>query len=108
MSAAFGNAGQSDYAAGNSVLDQTALMLQNQYEDLRVIAFDWGPWKGAGMVNAGLEREFRKRGIWFIELEPGAEFVMNELTHAFEGQVLAIAGDEVLAKEFIEKLYPQT
>jgi acyl transferase domain-containing protein/NAD(P)H-dependent flavin oxidoreductase YrpB (nitropropane dioxygenase family)/NAD(P)-dependent dehydrogenase (short-subunit alcohol dehydrogenase family)/acyl carrier protein len=107
MSSAFGNAGQCDYSAGNCVLDQTAAMLKRQYPDLQVAAFDWGPWKGAGMVNAGLEQEFRKRGIWFVELEKGAEFLMNELAHADEASVLAIAGDAELTADFIATIYPK-
>jgi len=107
MSSAFGNAGQCDYSAGNCVLDHTAMMLRLQCPDLQVAAFDWGPWKGAGMVNAGLEQEFRKRGIWFVELENGAEFLMNELAHGNEASVLAIAGDAELTADFIATVYPK-
>ena len=107
MSSAFGNAGQCDYSAGNCVLDHTAMMLRIQCPDLQVVAFDWGPWKGAGMVNAGLEQEFRKRGIWFVELENGADFLMNELAYANEASVLAIAGDAELTADFIATVYPK-
>ena len=106
MSSAFGNAGQCDYSAGNCVLDHTAMMLNLQCPDLQVMAFDWGPWSGAGMVNAGLEQEFRKRGIWFVELEKGADFLMNELAHGNEASVLAIAGDAQLTANFIATVYP--
>jgi len=106
MSSAFGNAGQCDYSAGNCVLDHAAMMLQRQYPDLQVAAFDWGPWKGAGMVNAGLEQEFRKRGIWFVELDKGAEFLLNELAYANEASILAIAGDAELTADFIATVYP--
>lgn len=107
MSSAFGNAGQCDYSAGNCVLDQTAMMLKHQYPDLQVTAFDWGPWKGAGMVNAGLEQEFRNRGIWFVELEAGAAFLINELAYANEASVLAIAGDAERTAGFIATVYPK-
>ncbi|MDR0308503.1 MAG: SDR family NAD(P)-dependent oxidoreductase, partial [Coriobacteriales bacterium] len=51
MASAFGNVGQCDYAAGNSVFDSTARLLKQRYPELKAVAFDWGPWRGAGMVN---------------------------------------------------------
>jgi acyl transferase domain-containing protein/NAD(P)H-dependent flavin oxidoreductase YrpB (nitropropane dioxygenase family)/acyl carrier protein len=94
MSSSFGNAGQCNYAAGNSVMDLTARLLERKRPNLRVLAFNWGPWKGAGMVNAGLENEFRKRGIAFLELDAGGAFFVNELTRGTEPSVLAISGKE--------------
>jgi acyl transferase domain-containing protein/NAD(P)H-dependent flavin oxidoreductase YrpB (nitropropane dioxygenase family)/NAD(P)-dependent dehydrogenase (short-subunit alcohol dehydrogenase family)/acyl carrier protein len=94
MSSSFGNAGQCNYAAGNSVMDLAARILERKRPGLRVMAFNWGPWKGAGMVNAGLENEFRKRGIAFLELDEGGTFFVDELTKGTEPSVLAIAGKE--------------
>jgi acyl transferase domain-containing protein/NAD(P)H-dependent flavin oxidoreductase YrpB (nitropropane dioxygenase family)/NAD(P)-dependent dehydrogenase (short-subunit alcohol dehydrogenase family) len=94
MAASFGNAGQCDYAAGNSVFDSLARMLKRRNPALKVTAFDWGPWKGAGMVNSGLEDEFKRKGISFIELDKGAEFFVNELQNEDETTVLALAGYE--------------
>ncbi|GHT78418.1 hypothetical protein FACS1894104_1570 [Actinomycetota bacterium] len=94
MSSSFGNAGQCNYAAGNSVMDLTARILERKRPSLRVMAFNWGPWKGAGMVNAGLENEFKKRGIAFLELDKGGAFFVDELTKGTESSVLAIAGKE--------------
>ena len=102
MAASFGNAGQCDYAAGNSALDRTARILKCQKPSLNVIAFDWGPWKGAGMVNEGLENEFNKKGISFIELDKGGEFFMNELKYGNETTVLAIASDERAILDFLK------
>lgn len=103
MSAAFGNAGQCDYAAGNSALDTTARILRQRRPELRTIAFDWGPWKGAGMVNAGLENEFRKKGISFLHLDKGGAFFVDELTLGSDANVLAIAGDEKELEGFIKE-----
>ncbi|MDR3239917.1 MAG: SDR family NAD(P)-dependent oxidoreductase [Clostridiales bacterium] len=105
MSAAFGNAGQCDYAAGNSALDIAARILKRQNPALKVTTFGWGPWKGAGMVDSGLEIEFRKKGISFIELGNGSEFFVNELQYADETTVLAIAGDETVMSDFLKTVF---
>jgi NAD(P)-dependent dehydrogenase (short-subunit alcohol dehydrogenase family) len=94
VSSTFGNAGQIDYAAGNSVMDSVARLLAHQHPEIRAVAFNWGPWKGAGMVNAGLEQEFRKRGVAFLELDEGGDFFVNELTQGSDHGVVALAGDK--------------
>ncbi|HIA00883.1 MAG TPA: SDR family NAD(P)-dependent oxidoreductase, partial [Myxococcales bacterium] len=43
VSGAFGNRGQSDYAAANEALDKIALSL-NERVDGRVVSINWGPW----------------------------------------------------------------
>ena len=103
MAAVFGNAGQCDYAAGNSVLDVAARMLRLRQPELKTISFDWGPWKGAGMVNAGLENEFRKRGIAFLRLEEGSVFFADEICFGNDANVIAIAGDEKELEGFIKE-----
>jgi acyl transferase domain-containing protein/NAD(P)H-dependent flavin oxidoreductase YrpB (nitropropane dioxygenase family)/NADP-dependent 3-hydroxy acid dehydrogenase YdfG len=93
VSSTFGNAGQCDYAAGNSVMDSVAHVLARHRPELRVVAFNWGPWKGAGMVNEGLEQEFRKRGVAFLQLDEGSAFFVDEVTHGSEHGVVALAGN---------------
>ena len=46
----FGNAGQSDYAAANEVLNQYALQFSQKHPKCNVVSFNWGPWEG-GMVD---------------------------------------------------------
>ena len=92
VSAAYGNRGQSDYAAANSVFEYTAVALRENAE-LRVVAFDWGPWKGAGMVNASLEGEFKKRGVAMIPLQLGGKYFVDELKYGKEAEVLIMGGD---------------
>jgi acyl transferase domain-containing protein/NAD(P)-dependent dehydrogenase (short-subunit alcohol dehydrogenase family) len=105
ISAALGNGGQCDYAAGNSALNATARILKRQRPELKVTAINWGPWKGAGMVDSALENEFRKRGIAFIELEKGSEFFANELKYHNDDTVLAIAGDEQAMSDLLERVF---
>ncbi len=56
----FGNAGQSDYAAANEVLNKLALWLDRRWPG-RVVAMNWGPWSGVGMVS-DLEGHLGARG----------------------------------------------
>lgn len=92
VSAAYGNRGQCDYAAANSVFEYTAVALREK-SGIRVIAFDWGPWKGAGMVNASLENEFKKRGVAMIPLQLGGKYFVDELKYGNEAEVLIMGGD---------------
>jgi NAD(P)-dependent dehydrogenase (short-subunit alcohol dehydrogenase family) len=75
VSGVFGNAGQVDYAAANSVLDALA-----RSHPGRVVAVDWGPWR-AGMVTPELAREYHRRGIGLIDPDEGVEALLAELDH---------------------------
>ena len=78
VAGAFGNRGQSDYAAANEALDKLAHALNGRFEG-RVLAIDWGPWKGAGMVDPSLEREYARRGVGLIDLEEGVAAFLAEI-----------------------------
>jgi len=91
IASVYGNRGQTDYAAANSVLDYYASVLRQRLKG-KVLAINWGPWKGAGMVSASLEKEYERRGISLIPLRDGAETFLNELKYGTESQVLIMAG----------------
>lgn len=93
VASAFGNRGQTDYAAANSVFD-TYARTHNGRSGCKVLAINWGPWKGAGMVDASLEREYLRRGIPLIPLDEGADWFVRELLHGPGGQVVIIAGSK--------------
>ncbi|MHA4809439.1 SDR family NAD(P)-dependent oxidoreductase [Flavitalea flava] len=90
IASVYGNRGQTDYAAANSVLDHYARELKKKYKG-KVVAFNWGPWKGAGMVSPDLEKEYERRGISLIPVQEGLETFMNELKYGKESQVLIMA-----------------
>lgn len=79
VSSAFGNRGQTDYAAANDALDKIAMSL-NERIDGRVVSINWGPWSGTGMVSDSLEAEYAKQGVGLIDPEDGAVSLLNELT----------------------------
>jgi len=92
IASVYGNRGQTDYAAANSVMDKYAWALKEKIKG-KVMAINWGPWKGAGMVSATLEKEYKRRGISLIPLQEGKETFVNELKYGNESQVLIMAGN---------------
>ena len=75
----FGNAGQVDYAAANSALDAIARRARVAAPGCRVVAIDWGPWAGTGMVSPELAREYQRRGIGLIDPDAGVAAALAEL-----------------------------
>ncbi|MDR2275340.1 MAG: SDR family NAD(P)-dependent oxidoreductase [Sphingobacterium sp.] len=92
IASVYGNKGQTDYAAANSVLDDYANVLNKRLKG-KVISINWGPWKGAGMVSQTLETEYERRGISLIPLDEGKEIFLNEIKYGTESQVLIMSGN---------------
>lgn len=65
VAAVFGNAGQSDYAMANEVLQQVASAEQARRPDCLVRCVAWGPWQG-GMVTPSLAAHFGRAGVPLI------------------------------------------
>jgi NAD(P)-dependent dehydrogenase (short-subunit alcohol dehydrogenase family) len=87
-SAAFGNAGQADYAMANAVLDSVAAAESARRPDAVVKAIAWGPWDG-GMVTPTLKAAFAARGIETIGLDAGAAFFVREIALREPAHVVA-------------------
>src|SRR5262249_6644574 len=77
VTAAFGNYGQSDYAAANGFMNGFAYRLAAAWP-CRVIAVDWGPWDGFGMVIESLRQQFRSRGVQLIPPALGVNAIVRE------------------------------
>ncbi|HKY68621.1 MAG TPA: SDR family NAD(P)-dependent oxidoreductase, partial [Acidimicrobiales bacterium] len=75
----FGNAGQVDYAAANAALDAIARRARRTAPGSRLVAIDWGPWAGTGMVSPELAREYQRRGIGLIDPDLGVAAALAEL-----------------------------
>lgn len=73
-----GNAGQSDYAAANEIVEQMALDWRAQHPRCLVKAIGWGPWAG-GMVTSELAAAFGARNVPLIPLAGGAAAFLREL-----------------------------
>ncbi|MFI5493026.1 SDR family NAD(P)-dependent oxidoreductase [Actinoplanes sp. NPDC051859] len=82
IAAAYGNRGQSDYAAANDALDAMGTRW-SQDSGHRAVTVHWGPWApvGAhgGMVTPELTAEYARRGIGLIDPEEGALSLLREL-----------------------------
>jgi NAD(P)-dependent dehydrogenase (short-subunit alcohol dehydrogenase family) len=78
VSGAFGNKGQVDYAAANDALATLAWSLDAQRFG-PVVAVDWGPWAGSGMVTPQLDREYARRGVGLVHPDDGVTRLLDEL-----------------------------
>ncbi|MBC7530967.1 MAG: KR domain-containing protein [Oligoflexus sp.] len=78
VSGAFGNRGQTDYAAANNALDHVARSLGKKILG-RTLSINWGPWGGTGMVTPELEHEYKRRGIGLIPPAVGSQRFLDEL-----------------------------
>ncbi|MES2883592.1 MAG: SDR family NAD(P)-dependent oxidoreductase [Pseudomonadota bacterium] len=87
----YGNRGQSDYAAGNEILNRLAWQLHRQWPGVRVSSMNWGPWD-AGMASEGVKAALRERGMEPIPLADGCRFYLDELAYAAPSQVEVVAG----------------
>lgn len=98
----YGNAGQTDYAIANEILNKTAHQFHRQYPNSRVLALDWGPWDG-GMVTPALKEFFTKRQIELISVEAGTQKLVEELAASPGEAVQLVIGSPLRALP--EKLF---
>ena len=74
----YGNAGQSDYALTNEILNKSAYLLKRKYPDCHVVSIGWGPWDG-GMVTLQLKKFFAELDMELIPVEVGTQMLADEL-----------------------------
>jgi acyl transferase domain-containing protein/NADP-dependent 3-hydroxy acid dehydrogenase YdfG len=92
VSGRFGNAGQSDYAAANEILNRLAWSLHRRWGTARVVSINWGPWSGAGMLTASTLALVQSRGFQPIVPEAGRRFAREEIGAGSSADVEVIAG----------------
>jgi acyl transferase domain-containing protein/NADP-dependent 3-hydroxy acid dehydrogenase YdfG len=88
----FGNAGQSDYAAANEVVNRMAWQMHANWPEARIVSISWGPWDAPGMASEAIKQKFRERGIIPIPVGQGCAFALEELRRGTRGDVEIIAG----------------
>ncbi|MGV0024447.1 SDR family NAD(P)-dependent oxidoreductase [Phormidesmis priestleyi] len=76
----YGNAGQSDYAIANEILNKSAHLIRHHHPHCHVVSINWGPWD-SGMVTPELKQAFAQRQIEVIPLDVGAQLFVEELAH---------------------------
>jgi NAD(P)-dependent dehydrogenase (short-subunit alcohol dehydrogenase family)/acyl carrier protein len=88
----FGNAGQTDYSAGNDLLSKYAAWLPAKYPNMQAVSIDWGAWAEIGMASRGsIPRLMEHFGIEMIHPNQAAPMVLQELASGRNGEVV-IAG----------------
>ena len=92
ISGRLGARGQADYAAANASLDTLAASLPDT-PPTRVVALDWGPWRG-GMVSEHLLRRYADLGVETIDPAAGAREFVRELRvrRPAAAEVIVVAG----------------
>lgn len=78
VAARFGNAGQTDYCAGNEVLNKLADRLHAEWESVRTVSINWGPWE-YGMVQGDLLDLLKSKGFSMIDVKAGTRRFFEEL-----------------------------
>ncbi|MFF2731882.1 SDR family NAD(P)-dependent oxidoreductase [Streptomyces sp. NPDC058008] len=93
VAAVFGNAGQSDYAMANEVLNHVASAERARRPGCLVRSIAWGPWDG-GMVTPALAAHFGRSGVPLIPGGQGAAAFTAELSApGADTRVVIAAGD---------------
>ena len=84
----FGNGGQTDYAAANSVLDAEMARLTASGK-CRAVAIGWTGWRDVGMATRGsIEAVFAAAGIETLDVETGVEIFVDEALAGGKRRVL--------------------
>jgi len=91
VSGRFGNRGQSDYAAASEILNKLARDLDRRWPG-RVVAVNWAPWSGAGMVSPELQRQFEAHGVPLIDVATGCNAFLDELRVDARGEAEVVIG----------------
>ncbi|MEI6563573.1 MAG: SDR family NAD(P)-dependent oxidoreductase [bacterium] len=98
--ASLGNAGQSDYAAANGVLNALARDLDRRMTG-RVVALLWGPWQSAGMASEEVLHRFQDMGVQVIPPDAGRRCFIDELQYGRKGDVEVLLGDAPYSRPHI-------
>jgi hypothetical protein len=84
----FGNGGQTDYAAANSVLDAEMARLTAS-RACRAVAIGWTGWRDVGMATRGsIESVFAAAGIDTLSVEQGVEIFVDEALRGGKRRVI--------------------
>lgn len=92
----YGNAGQTDYAIANEILNKSAHLVKLHNPQCHVVAINWGPWD-SGMVTPELKKAFAERNIDVIPLDVGAYLMVEELSNTNHSDSQVVIGSPIIA-----------
>lgn len=82
----FGNAGQTDYALANEILNKFAYSFKYLFPKSRVVSINWGPWE-RGMMDSTLKSYYKEQNVDLIPVNLGTQFCRDEFCVANEQAV---------------------
>ncbi|MDQ1308436.1 MAG: hypothetical protein QG671_4270, partial [Actinomycetota bacterium] len=90
----FGNAGQTDYAAGNDLICKSVSELRGTRPGTRAVALDWTAWGGIGMATRGsIPQVMAAAGVELLDPGCGIDFLRREILHGTQGGEVVVAGE---------------
>ncbi len=92
VSGFYGNAGQTDYAIANEILNKSAHRLKQQHPGCHVVAINWGPWEG-GMVTPELKKIYAEHNVQVIPVATGTQLLAAELHPQNQAIAQVVVGD---------------
>lgn len=89
----FGNAGQTDYALANEILNKFAYSFKYLFPNSHVVSINWGPWE-RGMIDSTLKNYYQEQNIDLIPVDLGTKFCRDEFRVANEhaGEQIVVSG----------------
>ena len=99
----YGNAGQSDYAIANEVLNRIALLFSQKYPKCHVTSFNWGPWEG-GMVTPELKKYFEDRNVEVISVQDGTDIFLEDATSMMQSNPIVLIGNSMVVPDNREEI----
>ena len=104
----FGNAGQVDYAAANSILDAEMARIAHTPGRQRAVALAWTGWRDVGMATRGsIEGVFEQAGIETVPVDLGVELFVDEVMRGGKRRVVIAGALGVLDEEESSRDPPQ-
>ncbi|MDP7043393.1 MAG: SDR family NAD(P)-dependent oxidoreductase [Candidatus Thalassarchaeaceae archaeon] len=104
----FGNAGQTDYAAANCILDAEMSRLAHTDNEPHGIALAWTGWRDVGMATRGsIEKVFEEAGIETVSVEQGVELFVDEVMRGGKRKVVLAGQLGVLNDDGSDREPPQ-
>jgi NAD(P)-dependent dehydrogenase (short-subunit alcohol dehydrogenase family) len=97
----YGNAGQSDYAVANEILNKIAHQIHYRHPQCRVMALDWGPWDG-GMVTPELKAILTERSVPVIPVDTGTDILVDALTSDSPAAQVVVGGEMIPHKAVLD------
>jgi NAD(P)-dependent dehydrogenase (short-subunit alcohol dehydrogenase family) len=87
----YGNAGQTDYALANEILNKYAHFVKKSRPDCHVVSINWGGWD-SGMVTPELKKAFAQRNIEMIPIDVGTQMLIDECSTDMPDVVQVVIG----------------